>query len=198
MKQYVSIDIETTSLHPETGQIIQFAAIIDNLENRLPFEECPKFEVVLEYPTYTGEPYPLFMHSAIFKKIGDNSKKTKKEKEELGIIPAEELGERFLLFLQMNGYKLTDTINVAGKNFAMFDMNFLRHHHCGFERKFTDLIKISHRIIDPAILYFDPKVDERLPNLEECKKRAKITNTTIAHTALEDAWDVVEVIRHKF
>lgn len=198
MKQYVSIDIETTSLNPETGQIIQFAAIIEDLEKKLPFEECPKFEVILEHPNYKGEAYPLFMHSAIFKKLGDNAKKTKKEKEDLGIIPAEELGERFLLFLQMNGYKLTDTINVAGKNFGMFDMNFLRNHNCDFGRVFTDIVKVSHRVIDPAILFFDPKVDDRLPNLEECKKRANITNTTIAHTALEDAWDVIQVVRYKF
>lgn len=198
MKQYISIDIETTSLDPKTGQIIEFAAIIDDLEKKLPFEECPKFEAILEYPIYKGEAFPLFMHSQMFKKIGDNSKKTRQEKEELGIIPAKELGERFLLFLQMNGYKLTDTINVAGKNFGMFDMNFLRQHDCDFGRVFTDVVKISHRVIDPAILFFDPKVDDRLPNLEECKKRTGLTDTTISHTSLQDAWDVIQVVRHKF
>lgn len=197
MKQYISIDIETTSLDPKTGQIIEFAAIIEDLEKKLPFEECPKFQAILEYPLYKGEAYPLHMHNEMFKKLGENQKKSNKEKEELGIIPAHELGERFLLFLQMNGYKLTDTINVAGKNFGMFDMRFLREHNCDFGRVFTDIVKISHRILDPAILFFDPKIDDRLPNLEECKKRAGLTDTTIAHTALEDAWDVIQVMRYK-
>jgi hypothetical protein len=84
------------------------------------------------------------------------------------------------------------TITVAGKNFASFDKLFL-------ERlpRWKQAIRIKQRILDPAILYVDWKTDSDVPNLLKCKERAGI-NGTVTHNALEDAWDVIEVLRKKY
>jgi hypothetical protein len=46
-------------------------------------------------------------------------------------------------------------------------------------------------------LYVDWKTDSDVPNLLKCKERAGI-NGTVTHNALEDAWDVIEVLRKKY
>jgi hypothetical protein len=53
---------------------------------------------------------------------------------------------------------------------------------------------MRQRVIDPAILMVDWKNDESLPNLKVCKERADIEGI-VTHNALEDAWDVIEVLR---
>ena len=55
-----------------------------------------------------------------------------------------------------------------------------------------------HRVIDVGNLYIDFKNDDSIPNLEECKKRAGIENTTVSHKAVEDARDVVLTLREKY
>jgi oligoribonuclease len=83
-------------------------------------------------------------------------------------------------------------INVAGKNFGTFDKLFL-------ERlpRWKQLIKMRNRILDPAILFVDWKSDEALPGLGLCKERSKIEGV-VTHNALEDAIDVVSVLRTKY
>lgn len=190
---YVSIDLETTSLDPLNGQIIQFGAIIEDTDKRLPYDECPKFEMLLEHSSYWGQAFPFQMHQELFRRLAAVEGKTLEEKELAGVIPIKELGERFALFLSMNGIDPKTAINVAGKNFGTFDWAFLKQN-----MEFKKHIKMSQRIIDPAILYWDPITDKRLPNLEECKKRAGLKVTTVAHTCLPDAWDVIELIRIKY
>lgn len=81
------------------------------------------------------------------------------------------------------------TLNVAGKNFASFDKLFL-------ERlpRWKQCIRIRQRIIDPAILFIDWKNDQSLPGLGDCKKRAAIDGI-VSHNAIEDAWDVICLLR---
>ncbi len=190
---YVSIDTETTALIPQNGQVIQFGAIIEDTEKKLPYDEIPKFEVLLEHTIYSGEPFPLQMHQALFKKLADVQHKTYEEKEKAGVIPAAELAERFALFLSLNGVDPTKAINVAGKNFGTFDWPFLMR-----LPNWKSTIKMSQRILDPAILFWDPIKDKRLPNLEECKTRMCLPVTSVAHTCLPDAWDVIELLRTKY
>jgi hypothetical protein len=100
---------------------------------------------------------------------------------EYGMVPA--INQRFL----PSGH-----INVAGKNFGTFDKLFL-------ERlpRWKQLIKMRNRILDPAILFVDWKSDESLPGLNLCKERSKIEGV-VTHNALEDAIDVVAVLRTKY
>jgi hypothetical protein len=127
------------------------------------------------------------MHPEIFRRIAERD--TKK----YHFMSATKLGYAFRKFLVENGYEEKHdqvTITAAGKNFAAFDLQFLK-------RK-TDLCKhvnIRSRVIDPAVLYLTDE-DDAPPGTETCKIRAHL-NPKLEHTAEADAKDVIELIRFK-
>ena len=61
--------------------------------------------------------------------------------------------------------------------------------------KFFDCVKFSHKVLDPSILYWNPKEDKRLPGMEECLERAKF-EPKINHTAVADCLDVIKLLRY--
>jgi DNA polymerase III epsilon subunit-like protein len=196
--KYVSIDLETTGLNHEKCSILEFAAVVDDLNVQEPIEKLPKFQVYVMQDYYTGEPYALAMHCDKLQKI------TNWRTSGIDVCTPETLVAKFQTFLVTFGYKETlrtqsylkdgyIKINVAGKNFANFDNRFL-------ERlpDYNKRIKVGHRILDPVMLYFDPKKDiDHLPSMTECMERAGIGGE-VPHSALEDAMLVVQLIRKKF
>lgn len=196
--KYLSIDIETTGLDPKKCDILQFAAVIDDLKNPLPLEEIPRFEaLLLQRDGYRGDPYALSMHSNIFRQIDKALKKnleTCPETNARCVFP-EELGAAFQCFLTSNGFQQSSNgniyVNVAGKNVAQFDLPFLKE-----KIKDWGAVKFLSRTIDPAILYYDLEKDLSLPDMKTCLERADIIQD-VAHTALEDALVVVKLLRHK-
>lgn len=184
--KYVSIDIETTGLSPQEHDIVEFGAVCDDLTVDKPIEQLAKFHCYFVKSNYAGSPFALSMHPQIFKRI---AKRTKPYK----YVGAMKFGNLFKQFLLKNGYegkRQKVCITAAGKNFASFDLQFLLAK--------TDIarhIKIGHRIIDPSILFLQ-KGDEKLPATSECKKRMQLEET-VAHTAIEDAIDVIKMVRYK-
>ena len=61
-----------------------------------------------------------------------------------------------------------------------------------------EFIRVGHRVLDPSILYWNPFEDSTLPDLKTCKERVKMDTTEVAHTSLEDAWDVILLLREKY
>jgi oligoribonuclease (3'-5' exoribonuclease) len=184
---YVSIDIETTGLDPETCDVVEFAATLADTTGNYVGEfgerwSVPTFHRYVVQQTYRGEPYALSMHAAIFRKISVGQ-----EGPEEFCYPAT-LGHEFRCWLREHG--VSGRVFVAGKNFSSFDLQFLKKLP-GFKGLF------HHRTLDPVMLYFDPKMDEELPDLATCKARAGLP-ATVAHTALEDALDVVKVLTAAF
>lgn len=96
------------------------------------------------------------------------------------------------LYPIINGNTKSITINVAGKNFGVFDKLFLQDLPW-----WVKLIKVRQRILDPAILMVDWNSDKSLPSLSVCKERAGFNNH-VTHNALEDAWDVIEILRKNY
>jgi hypothetical protein len=95
----------------------------------------------------------------------------------------------FLNWVKENG--IGDTINIAGKNFAVFDKLFLEQLPAWRE----DISYLcERRYLDPSILYVDWKTDKKLPSLDECLKRAGV-NTNVTHDALQDAIDTLLCFR---
>jgi DNA polymerase III epsilon subunit-like protein len=195
--RYCSIDIETTGLEPTKCDILQFAAILDDLDDPKPISKLPTFTAYFtKKEPLVGEPFALSMHPEILRKIAD-AQRNKIEQNEQGerFMPLDDLPQAFANFLILNNVEPEKNglirVNVAGKNVASFDLQFLK-------TKITKWWPISfcQRTIDPAILYWDAKRDQQLPDMKTCMERARIKGE-VAHTALEDALVVVKLLRHK-
>lgn len=187
--KYVSIDLETTGLDPETCQIVEFGAVVDDLNDLKPVEELPSFHCYVLSPdgVYRGEPYALSMHAEIFRRIA------KREKPWSYWLPWE-LTKHFHTFLNVDaGFVETSyggiSIPAGGKNFAAFDLPFIRKHLPMKDSK----VYFQHRCVDPAMLFCDPKA-EKLPDTKQCMDLAGIPGE-VAHTAVEDARMVVQLVR---
>ena len=83
-------------------------------------------------------------------------------------------------------------ITVAGKNFASFDKLFLQK-----LPRWKQLIHTRSRVIDPSIYFTNWDLDIAPPGLSLCKERAGL-NSHVTHDALEDAWDVILLLRKTY
>ena len=224
---YISLDTETTGLNPETCQLLSFGAIVEDTEKKLPFEEIPKFHCAIlrgERDILQGELYALNMNKDLIEKITMYATaRDQDEKNDLvhmtgmQFLREEEVSKAFFHFLidagaitpefdymktveVVNGktYPALTTkmkpfhLNVAGKNFHSGDQTYI-------ERlpRWKQIFRIRHRHIDPSVLFVDWKNDESMPNLGVCKERAKVDGI-VTHDALEDAWDVVQLLRTQY
>ena len=213
---YVSIDIETSGLDPVKNSVLSIGAIIEDTEKKLPWNEIPKFDAIVLQNEIVGSPRALTMNKKLIENIGDWLEGDTMKKAELSVQTQSEFWEKedvvkaFYTFLWNNGFSSLDspsmhvdgklkpiidsrtkpiTINVAGKNFGTFDKLFLQELPW-----WQKLIRTRQRVLDPAILYCEWKNDTALPSLTACKERAGIYGL-VTHNALEDAWDVIEVLR---
>jgi oligoribonuclease len=217
--KYISIDIETTGLDAEKNKVISVAAIVEDTETKLPFDKCPKFNVAVLQNEFIGSARAITINKELISLIADyqdaddETRRLIDADSDYKYVKEDDVAKEFYWFLEENGYfqgnnsggytQIIDgymrpmingstkpiTINVAGKNFATFDKLFLEE--LPWWKK---LIRIRQRVIDPAILMVDWKNDTSLPNLITCKERAGVEGI-VTHNALEDAWDVIEVLR---
>jgi len=192
--KYASIDIETSGLDPKNHDILEFAAVLDDLKNPLPIKDLPVFHYHLnKKEPYCVDPKAIKIHSRnilldISNKVENNSPY---------ICYPEELFTRLSNFLFVNGYNDDNEkiyLNVAGKNFATFDLMFLQEK---IQKNDWSNISFRSRVIDPAILYFDHLKDNHLPNMETCLDRASIKEK-VTHNAVDDAIQVIKLIRRKY
>jgi oligoribonuclease (3'-5' exoribonuclease) len=178
--KYCSIDIETTGIDEETCDIIEIGVVLDDLKNPKPLDQLATYHtyVLPEGRGYVGEPFALSMHGEIFERISSlDPDYTYLEANEVG----ESLSDFFADYFE---YKIL----AAGKNFGSFDLQFLKK-----LPEFNNWVTFHHRSLDPSMLYIDLAEDLEPPGLKKCLERAEIGE--IAHTALEDALDVVKLIR---
>lgn len=187
--RYVSIDLETTGLDPNTCQILEIGAVIDDLANLKPLDELPSFHAYVvpqsyegQEPLFVGQAFALQMNAAILKKIA-----LRKENKEDNFVLEEELASTFKTFLRKNGYAKPDKVVAAGKNYGTFDKLFLEQLPEWGE------VRFHHRIIDPAMLFIR-KGDLVPPNLSLCLERAGLPNE-VKHTAVADALQVIQLVR---
>jgi oligoribonuclease len=199
--KYLSIDIETTGLDPKTCQILQIGILIEDTKKILSFDKIPKLNLIIRHEKISGSIKAISMNSELISRIDDYNDFSDVEAKEIlskslynaHFIRYEDIILQITNFLLINGYKFNGysrlTINAAGKNFGTFDKLFLEEIP-GWKERF----QIRNRILDPAILYVDWEKDDSLPSLNECKERAGIFEE-VSHNAIEDAWDVIQILR---
>ena len=223
---YLSIDLETTGLEKDRYQILSFGAILEDTEKKLPYAEIPKFHAAILHNEITGSPFAMNMNKKIIEAIVQyQTAKDQDEKNDLVQMTGmqfyheDKVVEGFFHWLcdndmytpnpLMEGQAMVMagngkmypaitsktkpiTINVAGKNFASFDKHFVDR-----LPRWQQLIRIRQRMIDPAVIFTDWTNDKALPALYDCKQRAKIQGE-VTHDALEDAWDVIQLLRTQY
>ena len=181
MMRYISVDFETTGLDPNKNQVLEIAAVVaGGTFDDWPVKELPFFHSRVEHDFVTGNPIAMSMNADLLAKIAMRE----------GTRPPLQVAYEFKNFLMLfaDTYKQPKPrVNGAGKNFASFDLQFLR-------RFAPDAAKLfHHRCFDPAMLFIEPG-DIVLPDMETCLKRAGLPSE-IKHEALEDARNVVRLIR---
>jgi len=214
--KYISIDIETSGLNHDMNHVLSIGAIIEDTNNKLPYEELPKFNAIVLQNNIQGSPRAVTMNQEIISLMGDYLEGTDEVRKSLNsnsgyeFYEEEDVVKEFYKFLWSNGFATLDspsthvngkltpiidgrtkpiTLNVAGKNFGTFDRLFLVELPW-----WQKLIRTRQRVLDPAILCVDWENDTSLPSLTTCKERMKVDGI-VTHNALEDAWDVIEILR---
>lgn len=196
----VSIDTETTSLDPLTGQILSLGAVIEDTNNLKSFEEIPKFHCIVTHDFVQGTPFALNMNKDIIEKINEyhlsKDHIAMEQKYDCKFTNNENLAEVFRNFLFLNGFTIGRddkiTFNVVGKNYQSFDEKFLEK-----LPNWSKFLNPRRRVGDPSILFTDWKNDSNFPNLTKCKERAGFT-PDVTHDALEDALDVIRILRTQY
>lgn len=224
--KYLSIDIETTGLDSENHQILSIGVIVEDTEKKLPFEEIPKFHCAIVREEIRGGLFALNLNKNLIELINrwdisnDSFRKEIETKNNMIFCKEDEVCKKLFYFLYEN--KMLDSslydfdtkkivqiiekniyptvyninkpshLNVAGKNFGTFDKLFLEK-----LPRWKQLFKVRQRIIDPTILFTNWSEDDQLPNLTTCKERAN-TGGEVTHDAIDDAWDVIQLLRTQY
>jgi len=115
MRPYVSIDIETTGLNPDTCQVLEVGAVI-NFPAK-PLLECPTFRACVKHEVITGTARALQMNSRLLDEIADGGGEWEGD-----------AGVRFHEWLKEHlpiGDLTENYIHALGKNVDTFDLLFL-------------------------------------------------------------------------
>ena len=143
--KYLSIDVETGGLDPNNHDILEFAAVFDDLGSETPdYDSLPKFHAYIVQDTYRTGAYAAVMHERIWRVLKDGVDPTDPNARflsrdvfasdfqawlyECGYAQVpEHVGEQFIT----SSYKITArqkyrdetpaSVTVLGKNFALFD-----------------------------------------------------------------------------
>ncbi len=177
---YVSIDIETTGLDPESCQILEIGAVWDDWTRAI--NDLPTFHCYVVHERIIGDPVALAMNADILRKLANP-----KTVDDNFLTPSL-VGSDMAAWLQTLGWDGQTALTPAGKNFASFDRQFLKR-----LPRFEQVVKLCHRTLDPA-MFFWQRDDEKLPDSKTCYERAGM-DPKVAHTALEDALAVVRLVR---
>ena len=220
--KYISLDIETTGLDPETCQILSIGAVIEDTLNQLPFEDLPTFHGVIKRENVSGSLFALNMNRDLIETIVQYSgARDQDEKNDIVNMSGmqfyheDEIVEALYQFCFRNGLvdldpnflikqmKVVNGISypILTSNMNKTYLNCAGKNFAGFDKKFLEklprwkqVFSIRSRVLDPGILFVDWINGESVPSLDECKKRAGIDGV-VTHNAVEDAMDVVMLLR---
>ncbi|MBT9393099.1 hypothetical protein KLP40_07980 [Hymenobacter sp. NST-14] len=185
--RYISLDLETTGGNAQRHQILELAAVVEDTKNLRPLPELPAFRRVVRHPELTGTAGALALNAGLLRELAQ-----KEPNPELCL--PDELLPQLREFLLAQGFKPDKkdcvAVTMAGKNIASFDLGFLRA-----LPGYGTLVRAEPAMLDPAVFYLNWRKDTRLPTMQICKARAGFADDTVAHQALADALDVIELLR---
>ena len=143
--KFISLDIETSSLYPSRGQVLELGVIIDDLAVKVDradleeyIEQLPKFHCYIKHPNVVGDHYAVSMHPRIWQVLTKEPvvkdyydyELRLNNKSDIVLTP-DFVSYYFTQFLSNNNLleskveKVTSIV-VAGKNVAGFDVPWLK------------------------------------------------------------------------
>ena len=194
--KFCAIDIETTGLDPHQHGVIEFAAVYADLAGTFEPKTFHRFIIPINM---MWDFYCLKLHSALIQEIDQLA--AAKDPSVVGSLDKVALQFKHWLHaecgvplstknIRTDDKLVLERVTAAGKNFGSFDLQFLLHGTKEFGSSFR------HRSLDPVMLYTSP--DDTIPlDLAGCKLRAGLV-PKVAHRALQDCWDVVDLLQTKF
>lgn len=189
--RYVSVDLEMSGPDPLRHQVLELAAVVEDTKRAAatPLAELPAFRRAVRHPEICGTAGALALNAGLLRELADKTKLTAPD-----ICRPDELLPQLREFLLANGFRPNkkDCLSVvmAGKNFATFDLLFLRQ-----LPGWGTLVRSEPAVLDPAAFYLNWHKDSRLPTMLICQARAGDTEPHVAHEALADALEVVRLLR---
>jgi oligoribonuclease (3'-5' exoribonuclease) len=177
--RYVSIDIETTGLDPDVHQILELAMVIEDTEQYTrPIDRLPHAVIRIQHDPIIAHPVALKMNAGLIQHIHEH-----------GGLYKSHVRVAVAGWLRKHNIGTDENpLVVAGKNVNGFDLRFIR-------RLPGPDWPIHHRVLDPAMYFIDWTVDDVPPDMTACMTRAGYTNYSPTHRALDDARDVIRLIR---
>lgn len=188
--KYISLDVETTGLDPKQDQILQIAMVVeDTNEPDVSVEELPYFNCYITHERYSGDAFALQLNNRILRILARVDKADAPiYGGKFGGPPYTEEWVRYAIEFVRNHYPQAPKPILAGKNVASFDYQFLPEQ---LKRCF------DYRFIDPGSIFLDFKTAQKVPSLEDIKKALGFADPKCSHNALDDARDVIRVLRRK-
>ncbi|WP_201977678.1 3'-5' exonuclease [Hymenobacter rubidus] len=184
--RYLSLDLETSGSNPRRHQVLELAAVIEDSRRPLPLAELPSFRRVVRHPEYVGTAGALALNARLLEELARKDANPE-------LCTPDELLPQLREFLLAHGFKPDKqdcvAVTMAGKNIAVFDLGFLKE-----LPGYGALVRAEPAMLDPAAFYLNWHKDSRLPTLSICKARAGL-GRDVAHEALADALDVVQLLR---
>lgn len=165
----LSLDVETTAIRPEEGQILQIGMVYGDTNDPQPLERLVYREITIKEEQLYGTFETVQFNAELIKNID-----VRYTHETL------EQARRSYNFFFRGRSKCT----VLGKNVGGFDIPWLRHHQ-------FDVSKFRPGVIDVGQAWMNDE-DTKIPNTEECFKRAGLEDPP-KHTALEDAYAALQL-----
>ena len=172
---YLAIDIETTGLDIQRSHVLQLAAIYDNGKD---LDDLSTFNQVIRWPVLKyGEEYAMNMNRHLLERAF-------KKEHVFELYAVQSNFHNFLKKVQPDG-----RITAAGKNAQGFDLPILRNDTNNF-----GLSRINRRVLDPGSMFTEEF--DHIPALNELN--LFLGRESVTHDALDDCWDVVYAVRHKW
>lgn len=182
--RYISLDIETTGLDPERDQVLQVAMVAEDTDNlEIAVEELPSFTCLVKHERYEGGAFALAMNHELLEMLAGKGKREASAQifdGDRDLRQPAEWEDQAMAWLRKRERPLV----AAGKNVSGFDLRFFHPDLRGM---------FHHRTVDPGSVFIDFSQEAPM-GLEAIKKRLGIPGG-VAHDALEDARDVVRVLR---
>lgn len=195
---YVSLNIETTGIDPDTCDVLSLAAVLDTGEGTV--DDLPFIHMRLLHEKVQGdvETFSWESHRALLKDIHEGERTPAEypiDAQWDGNVRPTSMVKTFHWWLAEHHPEWDSSglvpqmtpITLAGKNVRGFDVSFLDAHF-----GFSEATPIHHRAIDLGSVYWTP--EGGVPSTKECAERAGL-DYEYRHDALYNARFVVRALR---